>query len=1370
MTTMSKFLDRFGTLENPSITQAKDEIQQKRHAAFADLGNMFVEYAEGAIAGAEEVGRAATQMGATMTPEQIKERMLTGLADTTDMTDEQQASLKYYDKATKTFKDETVRPVMMTAPAFFGTAGFAAMAPFLIESTKEDAEKYGYSTAAKNFVKNAIPLYGTLSDENFGAYAEEHPLRAVGQLAFDAADIIHPSVQMARKVRKNYLMTKGKKSALEAEQIVKGEFDLQETKGTPKETSAEAAPKPQTFMERFNDTEATKSSKPKVTKGLDEVAPAKKPEVTKSIRKNIEDGYKAAQELEDNLQPFRGANGEEVVAAPTSYPHPVTINQILGTANSITPVRLGRLRTNNALGYFEVVGEGIRMKSPRQFDALAHEIGHYLDKTLSIQGHDAELINGVKTGRLANAGYKPNQYRSEGIAEFTATYMLNPEQAQRLYPGYYGAFTKALEGKPNLQKRVDTLSNQIRKWYTQSPEARSRGAMQFEGDTTSTGAFDSLKTKIADKAVEMRDKISQNWLDSFTMMERAIKDYQTATGKKLNFLANPVEMARAVENTIPARTQMLLGISKLPTKYIIDALELVWGIPLKQVTMRDVYTVLDNLNAKPKSKEYLTKHGFKDYHEAFSTYMTALHSLEVVKVKDTQRVQKLQAELELLDQKLKGVKTTSESIPIKERQEAIQGKINDIITGKDRYKTAVDANDYYNVVQNAPADFKVAAKKLADFNHNILMIMVHFDLLSAKQAMAFAKDYPHYVPLKRDFSIEQHGATSSGHTADNYANVQSVIRSLSEKGSERVIKDPLTELMLSVQNIINAGERNTVALRIANMAATEGGSMLAIKARGSTGNAATRVFTVWRNGKKEAWSAVAPGLYEVLTYGDKASNNVLLDAFDKVMKTSATMLRIGATSTPAYTIWNGIKDSLFAGISSQTGTAKTPLHSIGRSLSGLNTYFWQLDKYMIANFEAQGVPFSTFIGSGKNISDELRKMSGAIPAYKKTKAYRGLAAVGNGMLNFNHAVEIAPRYTEFVRALKQGKSYAEAGAMARDLTINFSRSGLQGRTLNRYTAFFNAAVQGTNKVFRMFRQRPKETMLAGITTLTLPTLAYWQMNRDKEWYKDLPFEDKMRYWYWETSPDVILKIPKPELIGYMFASMPEQILNTIYENDRSALDGSSLSGFMVSSTTPNLIPTAALPIVESYFNYSIFRGRDIVSRRELAKEAPDQYNIYTSEVAKGLGKATNSSPMLIDNAMRNLTGSLGSFFLGAVDLMVKEETTPEKKLTDMTRFTLPMGSSRTRTADVFYEGLDKLEKRYNSSNRRDKVREHKGMQKALRDVNKVRKQVNNVLNNKRLSSTEKRERIDQLNKRINNIQRKANQRYLNYKYIQNPNK
>ena len=375
--------------EQPSLAEtALEEIESKRHNAFADLGDMLYDYAKGALQGADEVGRAATQVGA-VAPEALDDMAL----EPPSLSPEQQKAVDWYDDATYTFKDETVKPVAITAALLGGGYGALTMAPFIINDTVEQAKEKGLGEAAIELGKNMVPLYS--------------------------------SVQQAQDPD-------------------------------------------------FND-----------------------------------DGYKQAKNLED-VKPFRGAYETEVTPLPTSYPHPVRIHQIIETANSIVPVRAGRLKGGrNLLGYHMTNQEGVRIRSFQQFDTISHEIGHNLDKRFQLQGHDQELVAGAKSVWKHNE-YKKWELRGEGIAEFTAV-------AQKNFPGYYKDFIAKLAEHPQLQKKVDILSNQIRKWYIQSEEARVRGSIVVEGDIT---------TSLTQKAARKVDAVKNAWIDDTTFFREAIKDFE----------------------------------------------------------------------------------------------------------------------------------------------------------------------------------------------------------------------------------------------------------------------------------------------------------------------------------------------------------------------------------------------------------------------------------------------------------------------------------------------------------------------------------------------------------------------------------------------------------------------------------------------------------------------------------------------------------------------------------------------------------------------------------------------------------------------------------------------------------------------------
>lgn len=1421
-----------------SITTTSDTIQNAEETARRireeELGGALYDWVQGARQGAEEVGHAATQVGATVPADYLDEQAL----ETPELDQTSQAAVDWYEKAKDTFKDETVQPIAMTA-ALVHPVGMAAMVPFLINSTKEDIEKAGITQATKNFVYNFLPGTGfydaMISDDpQYKAFREQHPLRALFMGVSQDIDIMAPAIHTAKYVRKNYLVGVKKKSAIEAERMTNAEFLLNGKMDTPIDdgnfngktinTTAERLDAKMSIKDEMANPKKEKFSFDDVEKRepMDNLNIDKNQKVSDDVDNIIRQGYEDVNKQNAFWDDMTDPDGLEIPVSPSNYPHRVSINDIWSQANTIVNARPNKMfgASKSTGGYYEIRSEGIRTGGNQTFRILSHEIGHRLDAIFGIEGCDKELIQRAKDkwdgayGDVDDPKYD-HVYRGEGIAEFTKEYTLNPEYARQNFPEYCAKFEEALNTNPELKAEYDKYANLVRQWYNQTPEMRTRGSINMEGDVKKS------KLQIAN---EKLNKLEETMVDETSGFRRIIDLFSKITGEVVEFAENPAELVHALKSYVPSRSQMLLGLSKLPTEYIITALNKVWGTNLRKVTLNDVFKPLEILAKTNKYLDYLQKHQYKDWHEAFAAYAVALHSLELIQVKNPLRIEKcankiakhektieqiklhidkLKADLVDLgaakatvdvmdmflggtsDQVQKAINVIKDTIKDADNKDMASPIIQDIIKykehirnltnsigelnaqiekikmGFDDYVTPRGRKDAEAVVRNAPAEFKAVSKLLNQYTQNMLAIGVHFGFIDLKTANEFAKLYPNYVPFSRDFSIEGNlGAKGMGGGGDAYANISAFFKTLSEEGSDRTVKDPLVTLTQQTIRLVSMGERNMVGLALVSLGNRKGGSELVMRVSGNQ-SGAYQTFTVWRNGKKETYQAMAPGLYEAMHLLDNSDAKVAINLFDTIARSAASTLRIGATQTPFFTMWNMCRDIVTASIQSKTGV--NPLSV----LNALDGFFRKVDKGMLADFEAQGVPFATILSESKDVSKMMRKR--VTPEKYQSHLVKCVDAVKDIFAKFmdvNEAVELAPRYAEFRNAVKQGHSLLEAGAMARDVTTDFSKGGRWGKKFNRYTAFFNAALQGNIKFLKNFKERPIQTACFGAMYVTLPTLALWELNHDKDWYRELPFEEKMRNWFIEVN-GVVYRFPKPEMLGTFFGSIPERILDYAIDMDRDSNLLNETRDFTVGQFTPSLTPTVALPVVEWWANKSFFRNRAIVNAHDMKYLDPqDQYNVYTSEVAKGLGQLTGKSPMLIDNALRDVTGSMGNAVLGLSDAILKENQTPSKDLTDMTRFTRSKTNPNTRTADIYYKGLDKLTKQVAKNKKDYKAKANlNGMLANKRRVDALRQQINDIKKKTKLSGDEKKVKIKDKEQQINKLQRQANIQFLGFKYI-----
>ena len=88
-------------------------------------------------------------------------------------------------------------------------------------------------------------------------------------------------------------------------------------------------------------------------------------------------------------------------------------------------------------------------------------------------------------------------------------------------------------------------------------------------------------------------------------------------------------------------------------------------------------------------------------------------------------------------------------------------------------------------------------------------------------------------------------------------------------------------------------------------------------------------------------------------------------------------------------------------------------------------------------------------------------------------AVKGLKAIADYVNNTNMAVENAIRFAVFQSAREAGMNAEKAAYLAKELTINFNRSGSGGSVVNALYLFFNAGVQGTAKFARTMLQLKK---------------------------------------------------------------------------------------------------------------------------------------------------------------------------------------------------------------------------------------------------------------------------------------------------------
>lgn len=253
--------------------------------------------------------------------------------------------------------------------------------------------------------------------------------------------------------------------------------------------------------------------------------------------------------------------------------------------------------------------------------------------------------------------------------------------------------------------------------------------------------------------------------------------------------------------------------------------------------------------------------------------------------------------------------------------------------------------------------------------------------------------------------------------------------------------------------------------------------------------------------------------------------------------------------------------------------------------------------------------------------------------------------------------ERAPRVAEFRRAMEAGEGINEAILRSHDVTLNFAKKGATAGKLAPYAAFFNAKLQGWDKLARMMTD--SKTYALGVPLILAPTAALWSLNKDNPAYWERPEWEKNIFWLIPdpTKPDGFIRVPKPFELGTALASSFERLFDGLARSGSIATDvippapdltvPRALSGLV--SAGLGFLEQEALPFpdivkapAEQIFNYDLFRGRSIVPMglQQLPGEA--QYSERTGALPRLIGQATGFSPVRAEKLLSDLFGTVGT--------------------------------------------------------------------------------------------------------------------------------
>lgn len=1000
---------------------------------------------------------------------------------------------------------------------------------------------------------------------------------------------------------------------------------------------------------------------------------------------------------------------------------------------------LGENRIQDVLNATIGAASGDKQKGPKTFDEYLDMLTPSKDQLLTEAGIIA-IAGGVKT----SADISLNLLRKRGVPEVDAREMVSNMTAN--------------EQEAFVSKHLQTPQGTLNTDLPTSPEAKAlldetRPVKQAVADgETVPGNFEAEVNDLQLKAAEAQDppridnsesffdKAHREWVNELEPIQ-ALPEQARARGREVPISEDTKLLSTAYAGTLGAIRQNLQVAT-----FTKDALG------NNVVTGKGLKPILDDFSAL-----MLPHEPSRDVREQdFGDYLVARRYLEDLSGRDGVEVSE--------KQKLDSLTKLSE----------LGAKYGDDF----RF-------------------FDTMAKEVYGFQQRILHNLVDSGVMSEESFNDIVKANPNYIPFDRvleepDF---QGGVSTNG--VFTKANANRIVKTI--KGSEADVKGVFNSVIKNTARIIDMSRRNEVGRSIANLAdalpeyiqkiptpvekvgevTTEDGTQKAIFRPSQFQPKDTIV--VRNNGKREFYKVSKPILDAVESIGATQLNFV-----EKIFQASASLLRAGATLVPEFWVRNVIRDQHTALL--QSGVKYKPTDFA----KGLWAVLGKTELYN--EWERSGGSFNSYM----ELDDKGLE-----------KAYKELFRTDGRMMRYLHplgpiraaedisgVLEQATRVGVFNAAKREGQASVEAQLTSRDATLNFARKGSQGKRVNRYIPFFNAGVQGSDKFIRTFKTNPAATVMWGLSTITLPSVAlagyylYGAPEKDRQEYLEIPQWQKDMFWVFKVGDDWH-RVPKPFTYGYLFGSMPERMMQWMYDGNKPEGKDTwlSLVGGLAGSVSPVYDASALLPplvktSIESVTNYNFFTGRNIYPEWMNRLDPEQRYNKYTSETAKAIGTKLGVSPAMVDNALKGQLAGSADYVTRAGDWILDQtkewngETVPEKPLTQSDKVLIrafavrrPSGY-RSQSAQDFFENLkevgqrhatfEKLEGKEQQTYEKTHAREldmHGALNNTYKEMKSIQDEIDTVYDDPKMAGERKVSRINRLEDQITRIARDANRNY-----------
>ena len=650
------------------------------------------------------------------------------------------------------------------------------------------------------------------------------------------------------------------------------------------------------------------------------------------------------------------------------------------------------------------------------------------------------------------------------------------------------------------------------------------------------------------------------------------------------------------------------------------------------------------------------------------------------------------------------------------------------------------------IVSNGDKDtnLRASADQLTSLHRTLLAARHKAGLLDDGQYKAILDSEDFYVPFVREFAEE---ATASGAAGRKWTRSTSGVKRMNQDVDAIMnTADPLEVTISAIERTFKDVGRQRVANILGELAdkGAVPGLIRALPAGQTPANNA-KTFRQIRNGKPVLYEVLDAELYDAIA----GASPVTTDLVTRFMQGVKNVKTAGITLMPDFSLFaNPVRDLVASGIQRPDvarGVAEASMGSaagavVGAATTdedesmvanalrggalglGLGAYARPLAQVLKAGAEVVGKSdaYREFVRNGgvtegffvrdakdaRQVLDQLIK-SGVSPSdiinpKRWLDALRYVGSVG----------EQSTRLAAYKQMREQGAGIGDAVFEAQDRTLRFANVGSKAKWWSSVTPFWNAKVQGWDKLARLIKN-PK-TSAMGAAMITAPSMALWSINKDNPEYWQRPLWERNLFWLLPKEEGGFYRIPKPFELGYLFASIPERMADFVVQQYPDAIRNAApeiadpkralarsvaeMAGSTFEGTIP--IPDVLATGLQVLHNQDWFRGSPIERNQNLPKDMRMDEN--TSAVGRVLGETLPGSPAQMDFILRQTLGQMGTKGLQVGDALVRAgggeapsapPTTgilPRRMVTNPATLTEgeSMAQDRIRSAEEAYRGLE----------------------------------------------------------------------------------